>query len=454
MNILHITLGLPCYRNGGLIRYAYDLAKAETDIGHNVYILYPGNVGVINKKIRIVHKKDSCLNIFKLVNPLYIPVPLGIEDPSELILQGDKRVYSEFIDMVNPDIVHIHTFMGFHEELFMAISERDIRTIYSTHDYYLLCPKTSFLRNNELCVEKNGINCAMCNANCRNSRALQFVLQSEWYSRIKNNSIIKKLKHNGKKRKEIVSNNETSLEIDKKIIDKFDKYLIKQKGLIEYIDCFHFNSTITRSIYKPYIMGKDCFVRSITIAGLKDNRNVERKRRRNNKTVVGYIGINAYHKGNWLLQEAVQLLADKGYNIEAHFWGDEFLIDCEKYPNCFEEGNFSHDQLEDVMKNMDILVVPGFGYETFGFTAVEGIANNVLVLVSNRVGSKDVFNGLSSKHFFEPNVNSLDKLLEEYTISYDKYYEAVCEQKKIKFDFSIDEHAKWMIEKYIDIIQN
>lgn len=57
--------------------------------------------------------------------------------------------------------------------------------------------------------------------------------------------------------------------------------------------------------------------------------------------------------------------------------------------NIQKEG-FTYEQLREIFANTDILVAPSIWYETFGFTVLEALSYCVPVIVSDRVGAKDI----------------------------------------------------------------
>ena len=44
-----------------------------------------------------------------------------------------------------PDVIHIHTFMGLYAEFLEAAKQLQIKTVFTTHDYYAICPKGNML---------------------------------------------------------------------------------------------------------------------------------------------------------------------------------------------------------------------------------------------------------------------------------------------------------------------
>ena len=61
MRILHYALGFPPYRSGGLTKWCVDLMIQQAKEGHCVAMLWPGQMGMLNKKIAIKKQEDVCL---------------------------------------------------------------------------------------------------------------------------------------------------------------------------------------------------------------------------------------------------------------------------------------------------------------------------------------------------------------------------------------------------------
>lgn len=455
MRIIHVTLGIPELRSGGLISYAYSLAETQGKLGHDVFLIYPGNYNIINKKMRIVKKKQTAhLSIYKLVNPSFVSVPLGIKKISLFMKTGNRNIYKKFLNDINPDLIHIHTFMGFHKEFFEIIKSYDAKVLYTTHDYYSICPKTNRVdENNHICISANAKHCAICNLTSNNSMLIQHILQSEWYPRLKKNRLMIELK---KRRKISHQSDDYIYNIDAKTFNKdvSDNVICQYKKLLKMfndefscIDIVHCNSSVTKYMYSDYLRDKKYFVLNITSNGINDNRNkVERFFCDKEYINIGFIGIRNFHKGYWILKKAGEILYNKGYKFKISFYGDEFNIDQQRYPYCYDKGMFSHNQLNEVMGSIDLMVVPSFCYETFGFSTLEAVANNVPVLVSSHTGSKDILKDISLPHIFEPNPLDLANLLEIYLKEHQLLEQLYKEQKELKLTFNMNEHVKKLLE--------
>lgn len=169
MRILHYTLGLPPYRSGGLTKYSQDLMVTQRQSGNEVSLLFPGSINYKFPKTNIHFSEIwNGINVYEINNPLPVPLLYGIKEPDSFIDNTivDIEDYIKFIEKVSPDIIHIHTLMGLPIEYLQIAKERKIKLVYTTHDYFGLCPKVNFMDwNNKLCEMNNAEKCFKCNRN-------------------------------------------------------------------------------------------------------------------------------------------------------------------------------------------------------------------------------------------------------------------------------------------------
>lgn len=170
MRILHYTLGFPPHRTGGLVKYAFDLMEAERVLGHSVFAIYPGNFRLFDKKSYLL--KDSG-NVYQLANGLPVPLMYGTAEPSVFITDRKIVGFEEFMAAVKPDVFHVHTLMGLPKELLGGMKQAGVRIVYTSHDYYGLCPKVNFINNkDEVCNGASRDNCMVC---CKNAPGKYFL---------------------------------------------------------------------------------------------------------------------------------------------------------------------------------------------------------------------------------------------------------------------------------------
>ncbi|MGL5245709.1 MAG: glycosyltransferase, partial [Sarcina sp.] len=186
MKVLHYTLGLPPYRTGGLTKYSLDLMMEQIKQGEEVYLLFPGRHNN-SKHIHIKkYKEHKGIKVMELINPLPVPLLNGTKDTHCFMVKASKDVYRKFLKNINVEVVHIHTLMGLHMEFLEVCKELGINTVYSTHDYFGLCPKVNFIDfNKNLCHDRDYRKCAECNKSGFSMNKIK-ILQSVSYRSFKN----------------------------------------------------------------------------------------------------------------------------------------------------------------------------------------------------------------------------------------------------------------------------
>lgn len=183
MRIIHYTLGFSPYRSGGLVKYAKDLMVAQADLGHSVVALYPGGTELLHK-LCYVHEDIAYESIrtFEMSNPLPVSLMYGIKDVErETSGQGlDEKSFLVMLDEVKPDVLHVHTLMGLPLEYLQIVHDRGIRIVYTSHDYFGLCPKVNFInQDGEVCLGASAERCAVCNAQAKSAMFLK-VRNAKW----------------------------------------------------------------------------------------------------------------------------------------------------------------------------------------------------------------------------------------------------------------------------------
>lgn len=386
MRILHYFLGFPPYRSGGLTKYAFDLAKSQAEAGHVVMAMWPGEIKKYsdNPEIKKRKKIKRILN-FELINPLPVPLDEGIKEFSAFTKSCDIEIYKSFLKKENPEVIHIHTLMGVHKEFIKAANQLGIRTVFTSHDYFGICPKVTLFRNGKCCDNDNECrNCIQCNESALSLKKIK-IIQSPIYRFIKNIYIVKKLRksHRNKFFNEESFPSMPDVDIEK-ISEKYRNLRRYYVDMLESIDFIHFNSTLAEEIYRRYISPKDSKVISIVHQGIKQQII---KKVHTGKKVILYLAPAKPYKGWNILKKACDQLWEENKNIQLRVFSPVQKI--EDYMIVKEEG-FNHDELAQIMSEADMLVAPSVWYETFGFTVIEALSFEVPVIVSDHVGSKDI----------------------------------------------------------------
>ena len=383
MNILHYSLGFPPYRSGGLTKFSMDLMKAQIASGNVVGLLWPGEIQLFRNKTRIRESraKEGIIS-FEVVNPTPISFDEGIVDVSPFMSEGDIKVYEDLLDRFKPHVIHIHTFMGLHKALVLAAHKKKIRVVFSAHDFFPICPKVTMFRNGTVCDTVNG--CELCES-C-NQTALpkwkMIVLQLPLYRIMKNTSFIKKMRkqHRDNYLSESVQSNSV---LKSGNPSEYLRLRNHYQSMFDYIDSVHFNSTITAQVYKQYLNIKDSCIIPISHENIENNL---KEKKFGDMLRVTYLGPQSTGKGYYLLKETLDILWEK----KKQFVLNVFFEPVQHEPYIVAHERYSYDQLEAIFEETDVLIVPSILYETFGYTALEALSYGVPVIISDKVGAKDI----------------------------------------------------------------
>ncbi len=388
MRILHYALGFPPYRTGGLTKFCIDLMLQQKKQGHEVALLWPGEMKFLSRKVFIKDKGDKSfgkLNIhsFEVINPLPISYDEGIIEIDEYTKDVDMDVYRDFLEMYRPNVVHVHTLMGLHKSFLSAAKEQNIRLIFTTHDFFPICPKVTMFRNQNTCGSVQSCDvCGSCNKTALSLRKIK-LLQSPVYRYFKESIFIKYLRKRHRQ----------NFFIEKTLIDEVDSSDIRAEylklrnfyySMLSMMDSIHYNSTVTKDVYESVFGQMPNKIISITHGDIQDNRR--KKFFINDKLRIRYLGSSSSAKGFYLLKEALDSLwkNKKDFCLDIHFEP----MQIEPYMKIHKR--YTYEMLEQIFEETDVLVAPSLWCETFGYTVLEAVSYGVPVIISDTVGAKDV----------------------------------------------------------------
>ena len=389
MNILHYSLGFPPYRSGGLVKFCVDLMVSQRAEGHQVGLLWPGQI-LPWTKISIKRHKDYIgIASYEIINPLPVPLDEGVVAPEWYTQPGDILMYERFFRSLQPNVFHIHTLMGLHQECLDAAQRCGVKIVFTAHDYFGICPKVTLFRNGQPCEQDRDCkDCVVCNKAGLSLRKIA-IMQSAAYRILKDFPFMKKIrkKHRNQFFEERIeeeiygktSNTQVELysALRKYYFDMFSK-----------MDVIHFNSTVTRNVYLRYFTPKKYRVVSITHNDIQDHRKM--KDFSHKKIRITYLGPIKPFKGYYLLKEVLDDIWNDGRtDFELHIYN----IAPNPSPYMIMQDKYHYDELEDIFNQTDFLIAPSIWYETFGFTVLEALSYGVPVIVSSHVGAKDICSG-------------------------------------------------------------
>lgn len=413
MNILHYSLGFPPFRRGGMTQYCLDLIAAQAKIGHKVALLWPGrlyNLGPkskIEKKQRYNLEDDLFCESYELFNPLPVPLMDGIRIPEMYLIEKEKETYKRFFRNHTFQVLHIHTFMGLPAEIIEAAQEASVKVVFTSHDYFPICPRVILFHNGENCNNnENCSDCVNCNSHGLSLKKMQ-ILQSDFYRRVKENTLVKVMrKQHNRKMYDTVEQTKEKTILDEPKRREYQELRQKNLRILENLDIIHFNSENTLQVYRNHgYSGENAAVISIShgaIGNHKQKRTVCRPVR------FGYMGPLTTHKGYGILRAACDdLWAGGQHNFQVHIF--EQLDNIPPYVVCHSP--YKYEDLPAIMNLIDVDITPSEWVETFGFNVLEALSYGVPVITTDRVGAKDLVENGQNGYVIKADKSALENIM-------------------------------------------
>lgn len=450
MAILHYTIGLPPYRHGGSVQYAYDLMHEQYKQGLDVIALICGDTLFRGNICRI--KKTSYsggIPVFKLTNPLTPTLICGVSNPESQHrnVKADVMRIKQFIKQFHINIIHIHTFMGMHYDVLKVFKEEGVKIVYTTHDFHGICPHYNLINyKGELCKKASGEDCARCNFNEPSDKFLR-IANSYLYQSCKRLKLLKFLKQQNK----VSSANEVKISENHEIHfstrqpEAFDELIEYYRNMFRLVNTFHFNSKQTETVFKQFLPNIQGQVIPVITRGISDRR----KELKPSETIkFGFIGNTKDYKGFPMLSNVAEKLRNNGItNFNILVYGSGMTGMDGKNDLIQYMPSYSYSELSDVLYNLDCIIVPSKWYETFSLVTLEALSHGRPVIVSSKVGAKDVVSQFGENYIFG-NEHELENLM----VSFVSNPETLLEYNRSIIDkpwtFSIKKHVRDILNLY------
>ncbi len=371
-----------------MTKFCLDLIKEQIRSGCKAAMIWPGQMGFFIKRTTVRNRGtviySGCdIQSFEIINPLPVSLDEGILETGPFLFKGSAEVYNEFLSQFQPDVLHIHTFMGLHISFLREAKKMGIKLVFSAHDFFPVCSKITLFKGDDIC--KTADNCRDCPA-C-NSTALSIkkitLMQSPLYRSLKNTDIVKKLRK--RHRDNFLSNEYQMSDFSKK--DTAEEYLSLRRhygSMLDLMDCIHFNSDLTKSIYDKYFKIKNGCTIHISHGNISDNKRI--KDYSGDTIRFRYMGPYGKAKGFIQLKNAM----DRLWKVRQDFSLDIHFDPPEKSPYMIVNERYGYEDLKELFNNTDACIIPSVGYETFGYTVLEPLSYGVPVIVTDRVGAKEI----------------------------------------------------------------
>ena len=391
MNILGITSNYYPELNAGVEIYVDGLSR-KLSKRHKVMIFTRSKV--VNKPCI---EYNGHFHVFKI--------------PRKNTKRDVKQYLKQCLIMFKPDIVHIHHLAGLGLQIPSLLLNLHIPYVITLHDYWFLCGRIRLVNDSGDMCDGPGLKCVLCVAGKKLHKLpnalIEFLLRKTLYVRtLKSASVV------------LVSSN--------KMKERLVRVGLNQKNI---------------NLIKIGI-NKDAIKRVLT--------------KEKNYRVFGFIGTISRFKGVHVLIKAFEgiesnsrlFLYGKPTGKERKFF--QTLI--EKNERISFNGVFDHSEINSVLSEIDILVVPSICGEAHCLVIDEARAAGIPVIVSKIGAIPERIINEKNGFLIEP--NNVDSLREKMQWLLDNY-NSVKDILDYNFNLhTIEENTDILIEIYRDTIKS
>lgn len=339
MKVLLVSTLYNPYEIGGAERstrlIAKGLKKREIEVEilttcNKDYVDYVDGIKVHYTKFRHVYWRynSKSVSVFK-------KILWRVLEPINIL---NNRKLSRILKSINPDLIHTNNIAGISPAIWKQAKNNKIKILHTARDYYLLCAKSGFYKNNAACKSQ----CSLC---------------SIYTSRYK------------------------------KLSENVDAFV----GVSDFVKLLHLKNGYFKNIKTSG------FINNIYDAGLN---NVVRTYNSEKPLKIGCIGFIRETKGvNQLLKNIdfslnIELVI-AGQTADGNY-KDEFLKLIERDKVCY----LGYALPEKFFNSIDVLIHPAVWHEPFPRVLIESFSYGIPVIASSTGGTKEAIEGKNTGFVF------------------------------------------------------
>lgn len=402
MRILHVGWGFMPWRRGGLIAYAHDLMAAQLERGHEVGYFFSGRHYPYVSGPRLKRWRRDGVTMHELVNA---PIPVGLERGTrypelDLAEPRSEAAFRRVLDEARPDVIHIQELLGLPSSLIQIAADAGIPMLMTLQDYQPLCSTLRlFDANEQVCLRRDvGVDCVTCNAAApRDSSALiEMTLRYE-HARLQSKltpldawfvgPVIKRVsRHATRPQRARVPPLD-----NKRLAEAFQRRREVNVERLGRVDCLIAQSPRVGEIYRTLgVPAERMTDLPFTL------EHIERLRVRSfdrppERVMFASLNSGSHpSKGSMTIIAALRQLRAAG--LEGRFglrwlgWvNPDLRPELDSYEGVELTGDYGTDELDDLLGDVDVGLVPSIWEEAFAYAGLELVAKGIPI-IANPIG--------------------------------------------------------------------
>ena len=403
MRILHLGWGFSPWRSGGLIRYAEDVMALQAARGHEVHYLCTGRHYPRITGPRLKRWRRDGVRVHEVVNG---PIPVGLGtratalDVREPWIEG---VFARIVRALGPDVLHVQELLGLPSSLLEIARETGVPVVMTLQDYFPLCPSVRLLDGDGRVCERREV-VEACAVACAGAPADH------------GPEIGRTLRYELTRAREAVPGlRDVTFGALRPLVDPLVRVVSRGAGgarpplpsvgaiqrrrdvnvaRLNRVDVLLAQSHRVEALYRG--LGVDSpRLRTLHLTLAHLERLTPRPPRRPGPLTFATVdGLSAPSKGSRLLLDAVRQVRGGGgagrFRLLAHGFVDPAAARAAaELPEVELRGRFRTEDVDALLDDADVGVIPSVWEEAYGFVGLEFLAKGVPLLASARGGIVD-----------------------------------------------------------------
>ena len=315
-----------------------------------------------------------------------------------------KEMLENIFDSFKIDILHVHHFLFQTFDAIEIAKARNIYSIITLHDLYMICPSINMVYKDKYCVYDEKKDCAKC---LKARYGVNSNILNNWQKTCK------------------------------KVLEQFDKILVPSEN----------TKKIFNSVYKDIKI--EAVEHGVDIITIK-----KKEKKATKKTFdIAFVGAMAIHKGSNILKSLIN--KNTNSNIKIHLFGkanDKGLM--KNRANYINHGPYKRGELPQLLVDNDIDLVCIFATwpESYSYTLTECYMAEIPVLTFNigAVGDRVEKDGLGWIIDLNTDTSKILEKIKEISVDEEEYKKVKENFNKYKFK-PIEEMQKYYEELYGEI---
>jgi glycosyltransferase involved in cell wall biosynthesis len=404
LRVLQVGWGFHPWRVGGLILYAEDLMAALAERGHGVTYFFAGRHYPFRTHARLRRWHRDGVDMRELVNP---PIVAGLERGTrrpdlDLAEPWIEEQFAGALREVEPDVVHVQELHGLPSSLLDVAAEARVPVVMTLHDYGPLCSTLRlFDADGRVCTRTRiGADCVARNAGAPlddrllRRETVEFELRGirGWFEqrgRSLNESLVEWLFRRARVSDEDIEAMDATLpRPEPGLAGGFQQRRDVNVERLGRVDRLIAQSPRIAEIYRSLGVSGERMSVVPAFAG-----HIERLRPRRFEstptmpTFVTLGGCASQTKGSRLVAEALEALRAAGaegrFRLRVLGHVDPAVAELlEGFRRVEPDGLYGREQLDAILEDADVGLMPSVWEEALGYTGLEMLAKGIPVIAN------------------------------------------------------------------------